>query len=359
MVIEDNRPYTIAGIMSGTSLDGLDLVLCTFQKNAGRWLYEILKAETIGYPETWRRKLTSATELDTIGFLRLHNEYGEFIGNQVLNFISTSGRSVDLVSSHGHTIFHQPENKLTFQLGSGAAIAATCRISTVSDFRINDIALGGQGAPLVPIGDELLFSDYRFCLNIGGFANISHREDSRRVACDLCPVNIVVNNLAQRIGLELDKDGSMGRNGKIIPPLVDELNALEFYLKTGPKSLGREWVEERFLPVIDRYENPLNDLMRSVYEHIAVQISTYINSFRRGEVLVTGGGAYNRFLIELISQKLGSTLVIPEKRLVEFKEALVFGFLGLLRARNEVNCIASVTGASSDSSSGVIIDVLR
>jgi anhydro-N-acetylmuramic acid kinase len=346
--------YTIVGMMSGTSLDGMDLVLCRFHKGKEKWHYQLLKTETIEYAQEWKYKLNEAVSLNARDFLLLHNEYGLYIGNRVRNFLDTDGSEADLVASHGHTIFHQPDRRFTFQLGSGAAIAASCGITTVSDFRTLDVALGGQGAPLVPIGDELLFNSYRFCLNLGGFANISNLKNNIRIACDICPVNIAANNLALRAGYEFDRDGSIGSRGIIIPELVHELNTLDFYSRPAPKSLGREWVESSFFPVIARYDLPLENLIRSAYEHIAIQISNYLNNYDTGKVLLTGGGAFNTFLVQLMQQKSKSSLIIPEGQLVKFKEALIFAFLGLLRYLNEINCLASVTGASSNSSSGII-----
>jgi anhydro-N-acetylmuramic acid kinase len=144
------------GIMSGTSLDGVDLALCRFKENKGIWKYDILDAFTIPYTSNWESKLRSAHRLNVQDFLLLHNEYGKYIGNLAKQFLEKKP-SPDIISSHGHTIFHQPDKGFTFQLGNGAAIAATANISTVSDFRSLDVALGGQGAPLVPVGDKLLF----------------------------------------------------------------------------------------------------------------------------------------------------------------------------------------------------------
>ena len=348
------KHYTVAGMMSGTSLDGIDLILCTFYRSSGKWKYEMIQAVTYPYSPEWKSKLNGAAGLDAGSFMKLHQEYGSYIGDLVNHFLAGSNTEVDLVASHGHTIFHQPEKSFTFQLGSGAALAARSRITTVSDFRTFDVALGGQGAPLVPIGDELLFGNYRFCLNLGGFANISNNRDGVRIACDICPVNMVTNHLAMRNGMEYDRNGITGSQGKIIPELVAALNDLDFYAKPAPKSLGREWVEEVFLPVLQRFNFSTADLLRSVYEHIAIQLSNYINGFETGEVLVTGGGAFNIFLVELLRQKSRSTITIPADQLVKFKEALIFAFLGLLRTLNEVNCLASVTGARQDSSGGII-----
>jgi anhydro-N-acetylmuramic acid kinase len=340
--------------MSGTSLDGLDLIVCEFTRNNNTWEYRIDKAMTIEYTRDWKEKLISATALQGEALLFLHNEYGTFLGEQVDLFLKKNKLEVELVASHGHTIFHQPAKKLTFQLGSGAAIASTAGITTIADFRLFDVALGGQGAPLVPVGDELLFSNYSYCLNLGGFANISHRLNNQRVACDICPVNIVVNQLAAIEGKLFDTGGNIGRSGQIIPDLVRALNGLDYYTITGPKSLGREWVETNFMTLLWDYKASTASLIRSVYEHIAEQISIYINRHGPGKVMTTGGGAFNQFLVDRIRNKTKADLIIPDDSLVKFKEALVFAFLGLLRTLGEINCLASVTGAQRDTSSGVI-----
>jgi anhydro-N-acetylmuramic acid kinase len=348
------RAYSVVGMMSGTSLDGMDLILCRFSRNQGQWVFAILKTVTCEYTPAWRRNLTLAASISTEDFLLLHHEYGRFIGDQIRNFLAENDLTADLVASHGHTIFHQPSRGLTFQLGEGSSIATGCNITTVSDFRTLDVALGGQGAPLVPVGDELLFSQYRYCLNLGGFANISTRHHGIRIAWDICPVNIVLNSLAQRSGHEFDAGGEAGRRGVQDENLVKELNELDYYAQSGPKSLGREWVETCFMPILDKYSLSVEDLTRSVYEHIVFQIGQLIGKFGEGTLLVTGGGTFNTFLMEKMIEKLNATLVIPDEQIVKFKEALIFAFLGLLRYRNEINCLASVTGARRDSSSGII-----
>lgn len=347
-----NDSLIVTGMMSGTSLDGMDLVCCRFHKQEN-WTYEVLSAVTYGYPQDWKDKLTHAAELDAEGFILLHQEYGRYIGARISQFHNDNGLHCDLMASHGHTIFHQPGNRMTFQLGEGAAIAATCGITTISDFRTFDVALGGQGAPLVPIGDELLFPSFRYCLNLGGFANISTRKE-KRLAFDICPVNIVLNALARRTGLEYDPEGSLGRSGTIRPELTEKLDNLEFYRMSGPKSLGREWVESTFMPVLEAQDLPLNDLMASVYEHIGRQIGRSLDNDNKGEMLVTGGGAFNTFLLDRIADHTPVKLVVPDENLVKFKEAIIFAFLGLLRFRHETNCLSSVTGAARDSTTGVI-----
>ena len=349
--------FIVLGMMSGTSMDGMDLALCRLWLEGSVWHYEIAKAQTIAYSPGWQQKLAGATQLSGIDLLSLHNQYGTCIGEMIRQFLAGEKEQPFLVASHGHTIFHQPGRGITFQLGSGASIAAACNITTVSDFRTLDVALGGQGAPLVPAGDAMLFGGYDFCLNLGGFANISFSYRSKRLAFDICPVNIVANTLAQRKGFAFDHDGIMGRSGQLIPALVSELNHLPFYNRSGPRSLGREWVEEAFMPVIGRFNSPVEDLLRSVYEHIAIKLSECINAEGKGRVLVTGGGAFNRFLMELLKARSISAIVIPDEDVVSYKEALIFAFLGLLRFRNEINCLSDVTGARCDSSCGVIYRV--
>lgn len=346
--------YAVVGMMSGTSMDGMDLVLCRFTRENSEWQFQIEKAVTYDYSPEWTDYLNGAYRLPAGEFLQLHNAYGRLIGDYVSRFLKENEISADLVALHGHTIFHQPEKGFTFQLGAGASVAGRCNITTVSDFRTMDVALGGQGAPLVPVGDELLFSQYGYCLNLGGFANVSNRVEEKRIAFDLCPVNIVLNELARRADKKYDEEGKIGRGGIPHPQLVKDLNSLDYYMQTGPKSLGREWVEKSYMPLLDNYKLPLENIMSSVYEHISIQIGSYLELTGQGKVLVTGGGAFNTYLMEQIQSHTKSILVIPGEQLVKFKEALIFAFLGLLRLRNETNCLASVTGAFRDSSSGVI-----
>ncbi len=339
--------------MSGTSLDGLDICLADFSGRENKLEYEIESAETIPYSDEWKNKLLLAEKCVGAELMGLHSEYGKFLGEQVLQFLKKIPKEKypQLISSHGHTIFHRPEAGYTFQLGSGEFLAHTCKIPVVCDFRSTDVALGGQGAPLVPIGDRLLFGEYEYCLNLGGFANISFEKSGKRIAFDICPVNYVLNRLANRVGKEFDGSGKISSSGKIIPELLEKLDSLSFYKKSPPKSLGREWVEEMVFPLLSSNEKT-EDLLRTFTEHIAGQISAQCNS--RGKMLATGGGAYNDFLISRLREKCIPEIIIPEKNIVDFKEALVFALLGWLRWNNKINVLSSVTGASADSSSGSI-----
>ncbi len=344
--------YNVLGIMSGTSLDGLDLALCRFSKAGREWQYNIVKAATISYPEYWHDQLLNAHKLSLTEFLLLHRKYGQFLGEQVNKFCA-DGLNPELIASHGHTIFHRPSEGLTFQIGDGAALAATCQITTVCDFRSFDVALGGQGAPLVPIGDELLFGNYDYCLNLGGFANISYRLNNHRIAYDICPVNTVINYLASHAGYAYDDKGEIGRSGKIIVPLLEALDSIAYYDAPPPKSLGREWLEQYFMPLISNSRYSIPDRIRTVYQHIAGRIASSISKNKQ-TMLITGGGAFNEFLIELLKEMAGCKIILPDETLIKYKEALIFAFLGLLRYNREINCLASVTGAKTDSSSGLV-----
>lgn len=339
--------------MSGTSLDGLDIVLCKFSFQS-KWSFSILKYKTIYYSKEWKKKLFNAPNLSGLDLIILHKQFGQYIGESVLAFLENNDYKIDLIASHGHTVFHQPEKKLTLQIGDGNEIATTTGIKTISDFRSGDIALGGQGAPLVPIGDKLLFSEYDYCINIGGFANISFEKNNKRFAYDICPANIVLNSLANKSGYPFDKGGKLGRLGKINSELFNELNNLDYYSKRYPKSLGKEWLDVSFIPILNAFKTSSEDQIRSIYEHIAYQITNSLPNDNKYKTLITGGGAFNNFIIELIMQKTKSQIIIPDNIIIEYKEALIFAFLGVLKLENKVNCLSSVTGAKRDSSSGII-----
>ncbi|TAL62605.1 MAG: anhydro-N-acetylmuramic acid kinase [Bacteroidetes bacterium] len=348
--------YKVIGIMSGTSLDGLDIACCEFKK-LKTWRYKIKYAVTIKYNKEWRKKLRSAIMMKKPELQALDLEYGRFIGAEIRKLIRHKNISADLIASHGHTVFHQPEKKLTLQIGNGCEIASFTALPVVCDFRSGDVALGGQGAPLVPLADKMLFSEYAFCLNLGGFANISFDKNKQRIAFDICPANIVLNELAGKLGKEFDEGGKLASKGIIHEKLLKNLNTLPFYKNKPPKSLGREWVENKFLPALGSFDISIQDKLRTVVEHIALQISSVLNSEPRTphpELLFTGGGAYNKFLIGRISHHAKCKIVLPDDKTIQFKEAMAFAFLGLLKMRGEINILKSVTGAKRDSSGGVI-----
>ncbi len=346
--------YIVLGLMSGSSLDGLDLALCHFEKKAERWDYHVIAAQTYPYPDELRMRLARAIELSAYEFVKLDVALGAYIAETVRMFLAIQPVKPDFIASHGHTTFHQPAIGLTSQIGSGAVIASYTGITTVCDFRTNDVALGGQGAPLVPIGDELLFGHYDACLNLGGFSNISFRKDGRRIAFDVSPCNMALNYLANQLGKDYDRDGETARSGNINKPLFDQLNSLDFYRIKGAKSLGKEWFDLEFRPCLDQSELSLPDKLRTVTEHIAFQLA--LSSFGDiGEtMLVTGGGARNLFLIERLRVMGTKEIIIPDEQTIDFKEAIIFAFLGVLRMRCEVNCLSAVTGARKDNCGGAV-----
>lgn len=350
----DNKKYRVIGVMSGTSLDGIDIAACDFEYCHKSWKYRIVKAKTYEYSLAMRTSLAQSQHLNGLDLAYLDVAYGRLIGEKVNDFIDEFKLLPDFIASHGYTVFHEPHKGLTLQIGSGAEIAALTKIKTICNFRVGDVARGGQGAPLVPIGDALLFSEFTACLNLGGFANISFPSDNGgRIAYDICPVNFVLNRFAQKAGYEFDINGDIGRKGMVHDDLLLKLNALDFYKKAAPKSLGREFVEKEIYPLL-HHIIPIEDVMATFYKHIAIQISNEINNKSNGRVLVTGGGAKNTFLIEQITAFSKLELVIPDMKIVDFKEALIFAFLGVLRFIEQPNCLASVTGASTDNIGGAV-----
>ncbi len=348
-----NNRYVI-GLMSGTSLDGLDLIYMRFTTEDYS-NYEIIHYDTYAYSNEWIQKLKKGVYADKDELCLLDIDFGVLVGKSVNRFIEKFKISnIDFIASHGHTIFHQPEKGITLQVGNGQEIANATGLKVVCDFRTQDVKLGGQGAPLVPIGDKLLFSNYEACLNLGGFANVSYDSKGERIAYDVCPVNIVLNHYAEKLGLAYDESGNMASMGIVRDTLLKELNALTFYQIAPPKSLGYEWVLTYILPLIDGYDLSVRDILRTYVEHIAMQLSSVLKS--KSSILVTGGGAFNSFLMERILYHSGNQFETPSKEMIEYKEALIFAFLGLLRIEGKVNCLKSVTGAKRNHSSGVIFN---
>ncbi len=343
--------------MSGTSLDGVDLAHIKFEINHNKWSYEIDECDTISYSTEMISKLKNGINFNTTELSDLNIEYTNLLGNIISEFITKNNISnIDSICSHGHTILHQPQLGFTLQIGNLPEIAEIVKQKTVCDFRVQDVNLGGQGAPLVPIGDKILFSEFDYCLNLGGFSNISFEENNQRIAFDISPVNTVLNFYANTFGLEYDDKGEISASGKLNTELLHELNQLEFYSKSFPKSLGFEFVKETVLPILESYPIKTEDKMRTFTEHIAFQIGEILQS-KSGKLLVSGGGVYNDFLIGRMKAHLPTIeIIIPNEKTIKFKEALIFALLGVLKLRNEINVLASVTGAKQDHSSGAIYE---
>jgi anhydro-N-acetylmuramic acid kinase len=348
-------PVKVVGLMSGTSLDGTDLAACIFTQNQNGWTYTIEAATTVTYNASWKNRLLNLHTASAETLAETHAELGKYFGALIRDFCAEHRFEAHIAGSHGHTVFHQPAKGFTLQIGDGAQIAVQSGLDTVCDFRTKDVALGGQGAPLVPIGDELLFADFKACLNLGGIANISFGSKKGRMAWDICPANMILNHLAVFEGKEYDESGHLAREGTVIPELLDKLNSLPFYAETGPRSLGREWFEKIFLPVVKNADGVIKDKMHTVCEHIAMQIGNTINTVKeKGPVLVTGGGAFNSFLLDRMNHYSEHPLTVPSALLVNFKEALVFAFLAALYASGSENVLSSATGSSRNHTGGAL-----
>jgi anhydro-N-acetylmuramic acid kinase len=357
--------YRVIGIMSGSSLDGLDMAYVEFEESRGKWNFEINAAQCKPYNSEWLQKLQNSTSLSAYDYLLLHTAYGKYIGEQVNEFIEEYElhHKVQLIASHGHTTFHAPALGMTAQLGDGAAIAAATEINVVSDLRAMDVAFGGQGAPIVPAGEKLLFEDYSFYLNLGGIANLSFKSSNDFIAFDVCPANRVLNMLANTEGKEYDNDGLLAASGKVYTPLLTRLNALSYYSLSHPKSLANNFGTDIIFPLVQAFDIPNADKLRTYIEHVVMQISYAIqklsanNDIRNTKLLATGGGAFNTFLVKRLTmalQAFGVEVIIPDATIINYKEALIMGLIGVLRWREEYNVLQSVTGARRSSIGGAV-----
>jgi anhydro-N-acetylmuramic acid kinase len=345
---------SVLGVMSGTSLDGLDLALCGFTEKDDAYSFTIHSATTVPYPEIWKQRLSSIKDASAEKYFAMNELYGRYIAERINVFLESKAKPV-AIASHGHTVFHQPHMGFTVQIGCGATIAANTGITTVCDFRSLDVARGGQGAPLVPVGDKMLFGEYQACLNLGGIANISYdNRAGERVAYDICVTNMLLNYLAETRGESFDAGGAMARSGKVDPALKKKLDALNFYTQEGAKSMGREWFEKNMLDLFEQSSLPLNDLMATAVEHIAGIIAGTLDRQKLKSVLLTGGGAFNEFLVERLKAGTSCEIILPPEEIINFKEALIFAFLGYLRLNHRTNSLSSVTGARRDSCGGAV-----
>ncbi len=353
--------YKAIGIMSGTSLDGLDIVCVGFSNIDDSWSFELEYAETIRFPQDLATKLENARDMSALHLAQLDIDLGTFIGNAVVDFMRRNdidSEELDLIASHGHTVFHQPEKRLTLQIGSGQEIARITCVPTVCDFRKKDVLCGGQGAPLVPIGDRDLFAEEYKCdalINLGGFANITLINGDLLHAFDIGPCNLVLNRYAKLLGYPFDKGGALGRNAaEKFPSLVQTLNDLPYFKAPVPKSLGAEWLDKHFYPLLDIDELTAQDKLGVCYEVLSDQIAAVLNQSKIKRTLISGGGAKNAYLIDLIKQKSDTEIIIPEQDIIDYKEAIVFAYLGVLFMEAEPNCLSSVTGAWEDVVGGVL-----
>jgi len=350
------KTFRTIGLMSGTSLDGLDIAYCKFTLNKNKWEYTILHAKTYPYSQQWRERLQTVENQSALDFIKTDTELGIYFGQKTNDFIAhykINKQEIDAIASHGHTIFHRPELGFSTQIANGSQIGATTNITTINDFRSLDVALGGQGAPLVPIGDLLLFNTYDFCLNLGGIANISVKTKNEDIqAFDLCFANMANNYICNQIGLAYDDKGQLAQTGKTDHSLLQQLLST---VEEQKQSLGKEFFTQHLLPILNRSTIEPKDKLHTIGEYLAITISNTLENNKK--VLVTGGGAYNLFWIEKIKSKTKADIIIPNKQVIDFKEALIFAFLGVLRLEKQINCLQSVTKATKNSIGGSIISV--
>ncbi len=350
--------YRAIGLMSGSSLDGLDIACCEFQQRDGQWHFAIHETSCMTYSDKWIERLSTARDMDGKDLWQLHVDFGRLSGCAVHDFINDHQiKDVTLIGSHGHTVFHYPHQHFTAQIGDGSALAAEAKLPVVCDFRSADVAKGGQGAPLVPTGDKLLFSQYRFLLNLGGIANVTVQGDGDTIAFDVCSTNQILNYYARELGFEYDDEGKIAAKGKLDQKLFATLNALEFYTQSHPKSLDNGYSTHVILPILEHTEISIEDKLHTFCEHIAFQIAEHVKKFdvsASDQLLATGGGALNKHLMTRLAHYLPLQIVQPDKKIVQYKEALIFAFMGVLRWTNQVNIYHSVTGAKSDSIAGAI-----
>lgn len=360
--------YRVIGTMSGSSLDGLDIAFVELQESFGRWTYTMRQSACYAYSGEWAEKLTKAKHLNGLDYQLLHTDYGHYTGQQIHRFIQENNiqYQVQLISCHGHTVFHSPEGRMTAQLGSGAAIAAETGINVVSDLRAMDIALGGQGAPIVPIGEKLMFGEYMYFLNLGGIANISLNLPDQYIAYDVCPANRVLNMLAKKAGVAYDDEGRLAEEGEVNDTVLGLLDELEYYRLPYPKSLSNDFGTDVIYPLIHHRSTHINEDLRTYVEHICQQVANAVARLQHDfsltgkpdqQMLITGGGAKNKFLVDRLREVLavtGINVTVPSVELVDFKEAIIMALIGVLRWREEYNTLSSVTGASRNSIGGAV-----
>lgn len=366
------KTYKVIGLMSGSSLDGLDIAYCSFTVRPSeasiivtKW--DLLQAATAPFSEQWRARLSHLPTVSALAFAKTHTYFGHYMAELVQPFLQKYSIEPDFIAAHGHTIFHYPDQNMTAQIGDGAALAALTGYPVICDFRTQDVAAGGEGAPLAPLADKLLFGEYDFFLNIGGIINISCNANGKYVAFDITAANQVLNELAKQLGLAYDADGQLAAAGSLSEQAFHDANDIPYFDAPYPKSLDNQWVREHIMPHFLHPQTTVEDRLRTTCEHIGYQTAKAIRQIVEREqldttkpyrLLATGGGALNRFLVQTIErycQKvLDIEIIIPDQRIIEFKEAVLMALMGVLRVENVPNCLKTVTGAKRNAIGGAI-----
>lgn len=352
--------YRVIATMSGSSLDGLDIAYAHIQLDPEP-AFRIVAADTFAYTDAELQVLRTVSRTGTHADDQTDQWFGAVSAAYISAFLRQLGYPpVDLVASHGHTTLHKPSLGISQQIGDPQVMANALRLPVIARFRQADVDAGGQGAPLVPLCDQLFFSEYDACLNIGGIANISFETPQGRVGFDICGANQILNFFAEQAGWPYDAEGEMAAAGEMDPALFDQLNAVPFLAAPYPKSLDNHFVHRAFIEPLQRAPLMLNDKLATAAHHIAYQIARVIEQQpgRRAladyRLLVTGGGAFNRHLIRLIRDHARIQVQLPDTIIIQYKEALAMALMGVLRFQNRSNFLPSVTGASAAVSGGVI-----
>jgi anhydro-N-acetylmuramic acid kinase len=346
----------ILGAMSGSSLDGLDLAICSFTDQS---IFTIHNSTTIELPLDLRTKLKNFSTLNAFQIADLDAYFALFSAHSIRDFTNNWIGGISLVVSHGHTLYHNPANAVSWQIGNGGIIAAVTGIDTLCDLRVQDVALGGQGAPLAALVDLNLFKDYTGLLNLGGIANITINQSNTVYSWDISPCNQVFNHLAQKEGKEFDKGGSIARSGKILMELIHKWQENTYFSQMPPKSMDNTWVKENYIKEIDKIDQPVKILMASFAEFVAIQLSKDLKSLdlNPGKILVTGGGAFNAHFISRLKVHLSPlnwVVEVAEESLINYKEAMLMAYMGHRYINKKTNTISTATGAEKDLISGAL-----
>lgn len=364
--MSQTKTYHVIGIMSGSSLDGIDLAYCRFTTGTDlQFDWELILGETMPLPENWQARLAHLPTQNAVTFAKTHVYFGHFLAKTVNQFVEQHQiTQLDFISSHGHTIFHNPDKRYTTQIGCGSAIAALTGYPVINDFRMQDIAINGEGTPIAPAADRYLYSDYDFCLNIGGIANITSQIQEDPIAFDISPANQLLNYLSGQLGFAFDNDGQIAASGNLLPELLQLLQGYPYYKSPPPKSISNEWIVSELLPILASFEASIEDKLHTVTQFIAIEVSnslirlTQDSSHAEYRLMLSGGGSKNKYLIESIksclSGQLNIELIVPSTETIDFKEAILMGLMGVLRVLNVPNCFSTVTGARFDTIGGAI-----
>ena len=376
-----SKPLLVLGLMSGTSADGIDVALARISGAPPSLNAKLLGHTSFNFPSALRKEILriaeqqpiSAGELSQLNF-RLGHIYADAVLGACKRF-KVAPKRIDLIGNHGQTIFHQgqPANYFgkpiasTFQIGEGSVVAARTGITTVSDFRPADMALGGQGAPLVPYVDYLLYRHAnlgRVSLNLGGIANITvipaSAKPSQVFAFDTGPANMLIDALVQHFThsrQRFDKDARLAQSGRSIPAFLNELMKDPYLKLAPPKSTGREYYGRVYVQMLlalgRKHHAKPNDLIRAATIFSALSIVDALNRFvlrkhRIQQLIVSGGGAQNPLILAQLSAALPGVAVLPSSHFgirEDAKEAFAFALLAYETFHQRPANLPSATGA--------------